>query len=223
MNRYLIALLLTACFDASKNSEGSISIDQDAIVGQENSTTQDDPYFEESDLPNVLNQMDSSVCDEVSAEYPDAAGATSYFAGSYVKIDNEWHGREKWILFPNERWQNIAYQQWMDGDESISNIAQGYPCEISWDMYVQEIDELETCFACDIALSVQAEISFSSTNCPQGLWSEPSEQNWQTVYEIAKVNGSSIFYFQSNGNPFGWGYSSENALNFLSEPNCKWF
>ena len=230
MKQSLFALFCTACIglDTLKSSEAentensSTEENNDAVIAAQEEI-EEDPYFEESSIPNVLEEMDSTICDDISAEFPDVAGATSYFAGSYAKINGEWYGREKWILFPNERWQEIATIQWLEGDTSLSNIAQGYPCEISWDMNVQEMDEFTACPACDIALSVEATLSFSSTNCPQGLWSEPSEQNWQTVYEIASINGEAIFYFRSNGAPFGWGYSTENELNFLTEPNCKWF
>ena len=221
--KFFYPLLLLSCIDSLKSGNGDIQIDDVPLNNQNEDGESSDPYFDDSGLPNVLNEMDPSACDALSDEYTGLAGATTYFAGSYFHSEDGWYGREKWVLYPNEEWQTLAYTQWMDGDVSLSSIAQGYPCEVSWDMYVQETDEMETCLACDLGLAVQAEINFSSTNCPQGLWSEPTEQSWQTVYEIAKANGNAIFYFQSNGNPFGWGYSSENALNFLSEANCKWF
>ena len=46
-------------------------------------------------------------------------------------------------LYPNDEWQTIAYDQWMEGDQSLSNIAQGYPCEVSWDIRVEELEELK--------------------------------------------------------------------------------
>ena len=225
MIRFFSLSLLLACANTNKLGENEVFGNEDSIVINEGETGEasSDPFFDQSDLPNVLENMDGTACDELSSDYPGLAGATSYFAGSYIRSSDGWIGREKWVLFPNQEWQNLAYTQWMDGDESLSNIAQGYPCEVSWDMRVQEIDELETCLACDTAFIVEASISFSSTNCPQGLWSEPSEQNWQSIYEVAQSNGTSIFYFRSSGDPFGWGYTSDNALNFLSEPNCKWF
>ena len=166
---------------------------------------ENDPIFEDADIPSVLGELDDSFCDEMSEELG-VPGATSYFVGTYIKQNNSWVGREKWILFPNEHWQEYG----------------GYPCEISWDMSIEERD-LVTCLACDIAMEVDASISSSSTNCPQDLWNEPSEQNWSTTYEIMLDNGSSTFYFQSSGNPFGWGYSSQTSINFVSEPDCKWF
>ena len=229
MKHIFLSLFLTACSISSKFGEDGIaSVDEneDSIYVQdgEGGEASSDPFFEQSGLDNVLEEMDPTACDALSAEYPGLAGATSYFAGAYIRDSSSgWVGREKWVLYPNDEWQTIAYDQWMEGDQSLSNIAQGYPCEVSWDIRVEELEELETCLACDLALGVAATISFSSTNCPQGLWSEPSEQNWESVYEIAKTNGESIFYFRSNGNPFGWGYASDSALNFLSEPNCKWF
>ena len=224
MNRIILSLLLISCSNSTKFGEDGLTLGEDPMVVPEGTgEASSDPFFDESGLHNVLEEMDPTACDDLSAEYPGLAGATSYFAGAYIQDSSGWVGREKWVLYPNDEWQTLAYDQWMEGDQSLSNIAQGYPCEVSWDIYVQELEEMETCFACDLAFGVAATISFSSTNCPQGLWSEPSEQNWESVYEIAKTNGSSIFYFRSNGNPFGWGYASDNALNFLSEPNCKWF
>jgi|GEM_PF-3038224 len=217
MIKYLYPIVLYACSSkTSNNQDDQVILDQDSLSDQ-------DPFFSDSDLPNIMDELDPTYCDATAAEYPNVPGATSYFVGSYIQSDTEWIGREKWILFPNESWQNAAYQQWIDGDEEMADIAQGYPCEISWDMRVEELEELETCLACTLAFYVQADISTSSTSCPQGLWSDPAEQNWETIYEIANANGSSIFYFRSNGNPFGWGYASDQALNFLSEPSCKWF
>ena len=133
-------------------------------------------------------------------------GATSYFVGTYLKDGSRWLGREKWILFPNAYWEASG----------------GVPCEVSWDMEINE-EELVTCLACDFALNVDATISASSTNCPQELWNSPSEQYWNATYEVLVQNGNSVFYFQSTGQAFGWGYSSESAINFVSEPDCKWF
>ena len=166
---------------------------------------ENDPLFEESGLPSVIDDLDEEACDSMGSqlEHP---GATSYFVGTYIKEGNTWIGREKWILFPNEFWEASG----------------GFPCEVSWDMTIQE-EELITCLACDFALDVDAAISASSTNCPQDLWNSPSEQYWNTTYEVLKNNGISTFYFQSNGNAFGSGYASETAINFVSEPDCKWF
>ena len=224
MKNLLSAFALISCSSTNKFRNSDVGEQDSGVeipsgVGEASS----DPFFEESGLENILEEMDPTACDELSAEYPGLAGATGFFAGSYIKDETDWVGREKWVLFPNEEWQALAYDQWVEGDESLSNIAQGYPCEISWDIMVEELDEMETCLACTLAFHVSAAINVSSTNCPQGLWSEPSEQNWESIYEIAKNNNESIFYFRSNGNPFGWGYANNYALNFLSEPNCKWF
>ena len=218
-----ISLFLISCSSASRFGKDGLSGEDPTSVTDGLTEDSNDPFFGETGLNNVFEDMDPTSCDALSAEYEGLAGATSYFAGAYIKEGSGWIGREKWVLYPNEEWQNLAYNQWMDGDQSLSNIAQGYPCEVSWDINVQDLEDMETCLACDLAFGVTATISFSSTNCPQGLWSEPSEQNWESVYEIATIDGTSIFYFRSNGAPFGWGYSSEHALNFLSEPNCKWF
>ena len=182
-----------------------------------------DPLFGQSDLPNVMNEMDTTVCLPISEDYPDTPGAASYFAGAYVRDGDIWTGREKWLLFHNQAWQEIAYQQWQAGNQEVANIAQGYPCEVSWDISVIEHADLEQCLACSFAFHVNAVVNPNITTCPQGLWNDGSTQNWESNYEIASFNGNSIFYFRSNGQAFGWGYASENELNFLSEPSCKWF
>ena len=192
------------------NSDTSLTGDSDSLFGQ-------------SDLPDVTAEIDTTVCLSVSEDYPNTPGATSYFAGAYVKAGGVWKGREKWLLFPNQAWQDVAYQLWQEGDQEFANIAQGYPCEVSWDISVTEHSELEQCLACAFAFSVEAVINPNITSCPQGLWSDGNTQNWQSGYEIASFNGNSIFYFRSNGQAFGWGYASDDELNFLSEPSCKWF
>jgi len=217
MTKYLFPLCFIACLDANK--------DQDRVIVTQDETNNDDPFFSGSELPNLFAEMDDSFCNSIAQEYPNVPGATSYFMGSYIDDQGEWIGREKWVLFPNETWQNIALQQSQQGDESesIANIAQGKPCEISWDMSVEELDSVENCASCNTAFYVQANIRAVDSNCPQDLWSGPAEQQWETTYEISIANGTSIFHFLSNGNAFGWGYSSDKAINFLSEPNCKWF
>ena len=187
-------------------SVGSDSLENNPSSDPNNPNTwEEDPFFEEANLPSVLVELDDSSCDAMSAELQHP-GATSYFVGTYIKRDGGWVGREKWILFPNEYWMESG----------------GFPCEVSWDIETRE-EELTTCLACDLALGIDASISPSSTNCPQGLWNEPSEQYWSSTYEIRMNNGTSTFYFQSNGNAFGAGYSSERAINFISDPDCKWF
>jgi len=168
---------------------------------------EEDPMFRDADIPNVLNDLDDTACDAIAQDLEGTPGATSYFAGIYLSQNGSWVGREKWILFPNDSWEAIG----------------GYPCEVSWDMEIYEREEPTTCLACDIAFDVEAFVNESDTTCPRDLWDIPSEQNWQTTYEILISSGSSIFYFQSNGEPFGWGYSSERAINFISNPDCKWF
>ena len=226
-NIFFITLPLFSCLNSTKSQDGDIGNDGVQVnVGESTHTdTADDadPYFGNSDLPNILLEMDVDACDAISLEYPNTAGATSYFAGAYIKTDTRWRGREKWMLFPNEAWQNIAYEQWQEGNDELSDIAQGYPCEVTWDVLVTELSELENCLVCDFAFFVEATINPAITNCPQPLWDAPSSRTWQTNYEIASFDGNSIFYFQSSGDAFGWGYASEEELNFLSEASCKWF
>ena len=216
MTKYLFPLFVVACLDANKNQEKQIISDTDDPV--------DDgyPFFSGSELPDLFAEMDASFCHALAQEYPGVPGATSYFIGSYLLEQEEWIGKEKWVLFPNESWQQAARQQWEDGDQSMADLAQGKPCEVSWDMSVTEL-EVENCLSCNLAFYVQAQIQASESTCPQHLWSGPAEQQWETTYEISTNNGTSIFHFLSNGHAFGWGYSSDQAINFLSDANCKWF
>ena len=219
-----LSFLLLSCNDSLKNQNNSVD---DAVeVNLEENNDQlgsGDPFFDESSLPNVLQDMDVGACDTIALDYPDTPGATSYFAGAYMYDNTRWRGREKWVLFPNKAWQSIAYENWQEGDDELADIAQGFPCEVVWDIAVTVLPELETCLACEFAFFVEAIVNPTLTSCPQALWNDPGSRTWQTNYEIASFNGNSIFYFQESGNAFGWGYSSEEELNFLSEASCKWF
>ena len=163
-----------------------------------------DPLADISGLPSLSGRIDTTHCDEKSEEFQ-TPGATSYFTGTYVLVEGEWIGREKWLLFPNEYWE-------AEGGET---------CEIVWEMTAYE-SELSNCLACDMALNVGGEVHLGSTNCPEGLWSDPAEQSWNATYEIATLEEETIFYYLS-GTVLGEGYANEKALSFLTEPDCKWF
>ena len=220
-------LFLAACQQSAKDQHteniSDTTTPQEISSEDENLDSYSEPLFGNSNLPNIMEDMDTKACLPVSENYPDTPGATSYFAGAYIKDGNSWMGREKWLLFPNQAWQEVAYQQWQEGNQEVSNIAQGYPCEVSWDVLVTEHDEMEQCLACSLAFFVDASVNANITTCPQSLWNEVGTRDWQSNYEIASFSGNSIFYFRSSGQAFGWGYASENELNFLSEPSCKWF
>ena len=74
-------------------------------------------------------------------------------------------------------------------------------------------------FSCNVAFHDTGPNHTDST-CPQELWRGlPNSSGKQ--YEIIANNGTSIFHFLSNGHAFGWGYSSDRAINFLVMPTAN--
>ena len=133
-------------------------------------------------------------------------GATTYYFGTYVPVEDGWLGREKWILFAIPSWQSMG----------------GYDCEITWNTFANEAEN-SNCATCDFALRVQASIDESQTNCPTELWDTEDMRSWSESYEIDLSTEESTFYFQGSGNFIGNGYREENSIAFLSDPDCKWF
>ena len=164
-----------------------------------------DPFTDLAGLPSLTNRINTQFCNDAADNLGGAVGATTYFTGTYIFLDGEWIGREKWLLFPNPYWAEIG----------------GESCEVVWEMQATET-ELETCLACDLALFVSGELTEASTNCPEELWNDPADMSWTEIYEIAVIENDTLFYYQS-GSELGEGYANEKAYSFLSAPDCKWF
>ena len=171
----------------------------------------DDP-IDNSGLDYLISGVDKTFCDKFT-DYASVPGATSYYFGSFLQTTNDWNGREKWILFPNNAWED-AERLWDDIDEDY--------CEVTWDIQGLELDTVN-CLACDFALDVSASINRSQTNCPEGLWDYDEQLNWSTIYEVSINGASSEVFFQSNGDLIGEGQSAAGTFNYISEPDCKWF
>ncbi len=171
----------------------------------------DDP-IESSGLDDLMDGLDKTYCDKYT-EYASVPGATSYYFGSFLRTSNDWNGREKWILYPNNAW--------VETESVWDNIDEDH-CEVTWDVQAVELASAN-CLACDFALNISASINRSQTNCPEGLWDYEEQLNWSTIYEVA-INGSnSEVFFQSNGELLGEGQSDTGTFNYISEPDCKWF
>ena len=171
-------------------------------------TNQQDDLFQQSGLPNVLDGMDSTYCNNVLEDElggQDIAGATSYFTGTYLLDSDGWYGREQWILHPTPAW----------------TATNGEVCYVTWETTATQIN-VAGCADCDLGLSVAANINRQKTDCPEGLWKD-TEESWQVNYDIKIQGNESIFYFQESGNVMGYGYSNDTAINFLTEPSCTWF
>jgi len=175
----------------------------------ENPNDEYNDFFSQSGLPELREDMDPHYCDdqEIDGQEINAAGAASYFLGTYVQEEERWIGKERWYLFPTPEW--VAAEDMITEDG----------CYVTWEIEATEID----CVDCDLALSAMAGVNRSETNCPDELWDNPADKEWEANYDI-DINGDSAeFYFQSSGEFIGRGYSNSTAASFLSDVTCTWF
>lgn len=161
----------------------------------------DNPLEASSGLDSLQDEMDPTYCENMQ---PNVAGATSYFYGIYQKGNNGWSGEEQWILHPTEAWTSTN----------------GETCYVTWQIMATETDPAG-CPSCDFALEVSGSLNRQKTDCPEGLWE--NDEQWATTYNVLIEGGSSIVYFQSDGETVGSGYSTNTAFNFLSDVSCSWF
>ncbi len=162
-----------------------------------------------SGLPDLLATADRSGCQTVTSsdgeELP-VPGAVSYFYGVYAESGDEdgvWVGTERWVLFANDRWQELG-----EGD-----------CEVVWLTRATEA-EGGGCGTCDLNLSVEASLDGVATTCPEGLYE--GEEQWSGSYGVIRRDGQSEWYF-SSGTRMGSGGATDSAVNFLTDKTCTWF
>jgi len=166
---------------------------------------------QESDMEEIVEELDTDYCLTVEIdnltpeEVANLSGATSFYYGTFIKDGSEWIGREKWLLF--------ATPKWVDNG--------GYDCEVTWDLRATESTSTN-CMSCDFSLQVSASVNQSQTDCPDGLWNYEALLNWSTTYEVERSDSEATFYFL-DGRVIGSGESRQNSMNFISEPDCKWF
>jgi hypothetical protein len=200
---YLWTLL--ACTNPDLLKGGSLEGSQQE--GSDGSGTAGTDPLESTGLQSLGFDEDTTECESASEAVGGAAGAKSYFTGTYLRDGSGgWIGREKWILFPTELWGET------DGE----------PCEVVWETTAYE-GEVLTCLACSFALHVSAVVNEATTTCPQLLWNLEGELEWEERYEVAIIGEQALFYFQDSGSIIGEGYANSQAASFLSEASCVWF
>ena len=203
--RFLGLFVCTACsvadFDTTRTNIDSIETPNKTEDPLVEDPTEVEPRIEfgTTGLPDLRDEMDATVCDESNG----VAGYTNYVLGTYVQNQGFWEGEEIWFLLPNS-------EKEMDGYES---------CQIRWDVRVEEESDCENC---DYLFSVQATLDEEQTTCPEEFWRSEPIQNWNNRYRVVNDKLSTEFQFASSQNAFGWGFNSDRALNFLTQPYCTW-
>lgn len=198
--RYLILLLISVGCSPAFNSTNTFSADKE----YDNEDDEFNDFFSQAGLPDLRERMEPDYCDDAQ---PNAAGAAGYFLGTYVQEGEGWIGKERWYLFPTPTWVEVEDDITEEG------------CYVTWEMEASETD----CIDCDLGLAVTAGVNRNETNCPEGLWDNPEEEQWEASYNIDIDGDTSAFYFQGSGTFIGNGYSSATAVSFLSDVSCSWF
>ncbi len=160
------------------------------------------------DLTSDLDD-DTSNCegytDEEGDFYP-VPGAKTYFVGTYADNgDGTWSGYEQWVLFANERWQEV-------GEDD---------CTVTWRAVATEREDAGACSVCNLGLDVALTIDRSNTDCPDGL--VEGEENQTTSYGVFRSGSEAVWFFAGSGTEFGAGDASSSVIEFVTEPDCKYF
>jgi len=176
----LILLAFVACI-ADKGDSGSNSLSTTDIVDQDNC---EDPDLGQSN---------------------DVPGAERFFTGEFTLSGDDVTGIEKWVLFANETWKDMA-----GADD----------CEIVWNI-VGRTTETGNCAHCDLGLSMTATLDRQASSCIEGP--EEGYESQQLSYDVMRKNdGTTTWYFPS-GTVLGEGFHSGNELNYATEGACIWF
>jgi hypothetical protein len=206
---FLLALALGGCstaFGDKETDDGSGEGDEDDGSDGSGGTVDD-----VDDIVDDLDQ-DTSDCEEVEGQ--PVPGAVSYFVGSYQdQGDGTWRGTEQWVLIANDRWI-----------ETETDLPAAGMCTVTWTVAASESGTTGACAACDLGLDVSATVDLSNTDCPEGLYEDPTEMNWQASYALLTgSDGSADWFYQSSGTPLGVGTNSGGVADYASDKSCKWF
>ena len=167
--------------------------------------TYDSGEVDPTELPNLSEGLATDACEEVPG-YEDLAGATSYFVGTYARIeDGTWIGFETWLLYATSEWEASG----------------GADCQVVWDVAGSETSP-DACPGCELALSLSATVNAGSTTCPAALYSD--DRTWSVSYDVdLQADEQVAVYFSSSGNLVGAGYGGSNAFTFVTDASCTWF
>jgi hypothetical protein len=81
-----------------------------------------------------------------------------------------------------------------------------------------------TCTGCDLALDVMLTFDENCSTCPESL-TESEEGTSYERYDILRdeETGSTRWFFSASGNEFAQGQTNLTAMNFGTDPSCRWF
>ena len=135
----------------------------------------------------------------------DVPGAERFFSGEFTLSGEDINGVEKWILFANETWKEMAGAS---------------DCEIVWNV-VGRTAPISNCAQCDLGLQMTATLDRQASTCIEGP--EEGFETQQLSYDVMrKSDGTATWYFPS-GTILGEGFHSGNTLNYATEGACTWF
>lgn len=202
-----VGLVLAGCSTAFTDKQSGQNDDDDDGGGAAGGGTVDDI----DDIVDDLDQ-DTAECEEVEGQ--PVPGAVSYFVGTYADQGNgTWRGTEQWVLIANARWM-----------EAEADLPTTGVCRVTWTVVASETDGTGACAACELGLDVSATLDMTHTDCPEGLYEDPSEQNWTTAYAVLTgADGTAQWFYQTSGSPLGIGTHSDGVADYVTDKACKWF
>jgi hypothetical protein len=200
MRTIILLFMFAACNPkpASPDSAGAFDSSNEGEGGPDGGGDPTD------DLPGIsAASQDPGGCEEVAgSELP---GAATMFHGEYWQVEGEtWAGQEQWLIFSNAAWRAAG------GDD----------CVVVWSASASETAP-PACSGCDIGLSTTLSLDEGATTCDSELVSGLGDTE---RYGISRSSsGDSSWYFAESGDEFGAGYHTSTAMNFLTDPSCRWW
>jgi hypothetical protein len=155
-------------------------------------------------LPSIAGAEDNpGGCEEISGVA--IPGAASVLYGEYwTDGDGTWSGEERWMLYSNAAWR----------------AAGGEDCEVVWTAAASGTSP-PACTGCDLGLEATLTIDNGATTCDLDLVSGLGNT---ATYGIARTSdGDAAWYFAGSGDWLGDGYHISTAMNFLTDPSCRWW
>ncbi len=154
-------------------------------------------------LPDLRGEAeDPGGCEEVLGAA--AAGAASMFFGEYEESDGAWVGEERWLLFANQTWRDLG----------------GTDCVVVWSAEATQTDA-PACTGCDLGLQTTLTLDEGATTCDPAI---VGGSDGTEAYGIARASGGdATWYLATTQERFGDGHHIDGALNFLTDPSCRWW
>jgi hypothetical protein len=171
--------------------------------GEDDTGSGTDSGGSDDTLPDLLGGAeDPGGCEEVLGE--EVAGAASMFFGEYSLVDDTWTGEERWLIYANETWR----------------AAGGEDCEVVWSAEAFETDP-PACSGCDLGLQATLVLNEGATTCDLDI---VGGADGAVAYGIdRRSDGSATWYFTTSMDVMGDGQHIDTAVNFLTDPSCRWW